>query len=77
MHTLRKLAMDEIRNWCSISISLCPVISSGGNFPVDSLCGSFAEIFDGFRDIVADFNADDQQKLFHDNAMRIYAMDQA
>ena len=47
------------------------------NFPVDSLCGSFAEIFDGFRAIVADFNAADQRKLFRDNAIRIYAMDQA
>ena len=47
------------------------------NFPVDSLCGSFAQIFDGFRDIVADFNVADQQKLFRDNAIRIYAMDQA
>jgi predicted TIM-barrel fold metal-dependent hydrolase len=47
------------------------------NFPVDGLCGSLVEIFDGFRDIVADFNAADQQKLFRDNAIRIYAMDQA
>lgn len=42
------------------------------NFPVDSLCATFDEIFDGFRQIVSDFGADEQRALFHDNAMRIY-----
>ncbi len=45
------------------------------NFPVDSLCGTFGQIFGGFREIVADFSASDQQKLFRDNAIRIYAME--
>jgi predicted TIM-barrel fold metal-dependent hydrolase len=44
------------------------------NFPVDSLCASFATIFGGFRDIVADLPADAQRALFGDNAIRIYAM---
>lgn len=44
------------------------------NFPVDSLCASFATIFGGFRDIVADLPADAQRALFRDNAIRIYAM---
>ena len=44
------------------------------NFPVDSLCATFGEIFCGFRAIVADFSASDQRKLFCDNAIRIYAM---
>ncbi|MEO8486521.1 MAG: amidohydrolase family protein [Betaproteobacteria bacterium] len=42
------------------------------NFPVDSLCGSFATIFGGFRDIVADFEPDEQRALFRDNAIRVY-----
>jgi predicted TIM-barrel fold metal-dependent hydrolase len=42
------------------------------NFPVDSLCASFATIFDGFREIVSDFSIDEQRALFRDNAMRIY-----
>jgi predicted TIM-barrel fold metal-dependent hydrolase len=46
------------------------------NFPVDSLCATFSEIFDGFREIVADFSAADQRLLFRDSAIRIYAMDQ-
>jgi predicted TIM-barrel fold metal-dependent hydrolase len=44
------------------------------NFPVDSLCASFATIFGGFREIVADFPAADRRALFRDNAMRLYAM---
>jgi predicted TIM-barrel fold metal-dependent hydrolase len=45
------------------------------NFPVDGLCGTFDAIFSGFRTIVHDFSADDQRKLFHDNALRIYGID--
>jgi predicted TIM-barrel fold metal-dependent hydrolase len=45
------------------------------NFPVDSLCATFREIFDGFRSIVADFSAHEQRALFHDNALRHYAID--
>ncbi len=42
------------------------------NFPVDSLCASFDEIFSGFKEITAEFSDSDRLKLFHDNAMRIY-----
>lgn len=42
------------------------------NFPVDSLCGSFGEIFGGFETIVAAFPETDQAALFGDNARRIY-----
>jgi predicted TIM-barrel fold metal-dependent hydrolase len=44
------------------------------NFPVDSLCASFATIFGGFREIVGDLSVDEQRALFRDNAIRIYAM---
>lgn len=44
------------------------------NYPVDGLCAGFGEIFSGFRQIVRDFSAPEQQALFHDNAIRIYAM---
>lgn len=47
------------------------------NFPVDGLCATFGQIFGGFREIVADLSASDQQNLFRDNAIRIYAMDKA
>lgn len=45
------------------------------NFPVDSLCASFDEIFGGFDAIVADFSQADRRALFHDNAMRLYRID--
>ena len=47
------------------------------NFPVDSLCATFPEIFDGFRSIVADFTPAEQRALFHDNAIAVYAIDDA
>jgi predicted TIM-barrel fold metal-dependent hydrolase len=45
------------------------------NFPVDSLCASFATILGGFREIVRDLSAAEQRALFRDNAIRIYAME--
>jgi predicted TIM-barrel fold metal-dependent hydrolase len=45
------------------------------NFPVDGLCGRFDEIYSGFREIVRDFPVVEQRRLFHDNAVRIYAME--
>lgn len=44
------------------------------NFPVDSLCATFGQIFGGSREIVADFSAADRRQLFCDNARRIYDM---
>ena len=45
------------------------------NFPVDGLCASFDEIYSGFRQIVQGFAPLEQSALFHDNAVRIYAME--
>jgi predicted TIM-barrel fold metal-dependent hydrolase len=45
------------------------------NFPVDGLCGTFCEIYGGYREIVKDFSALEQRMLFHDNAVRVYAME--
>jgi predicted TIM-barrel fold metal-dependent hydrolase len=43
------------------------------NFPVDSLCAGFSEIFGGFEAIVAGFPQAEQEALFVENARRIYA----
>ncbi len=45
------------------------------NFPVDRLCASFDEIYRGWREITKGFSALEQRALFHDNAVRIYAME--
>lgn len=42
------------------------------NFPVDSLCGSFDVIYNGFKSIVADLPTADQERLFYSNAQRVY-----
>lgn len=47
------------------------------NFPVDSLCASFDDIFSGFKAITAGFTPGEQRAMFHDNACRIYALDAA
>ena len=44
------------------------------NFPVDSLCASFATIMGGFQEAVSDLAESQRQKLFHDNAVRIYRL---
>lgn len=44
----------------------------GSNFPVDGLCASFQDIFDGFAACVADFSAQEQAQLFVENARRVY-----
>lgn len=55
----------------SFGVARCMFAS---NFPVDSLCGSFADIFDGFDQIVADLSVDEQDALFRRNAIGIYDM---
>jgi predicted TIM-barrel fold metal-dependent hydrolase len=42
------------------------------NFPVDSLGGSFDDIYSGFKHIVRDLPRADQERLFYSNAQRIY-----
>jgi predicted TIM-barrel fold metal-dependent hydrolase len=42
------------------------------NFPVDSLIGTFDAIFAGFKAAVADLPGEDQRKLFHETAARLY-----
>jgi predicted TIM-barrel fold metal-dependent hydrolase len=44
------------------------------NYPVDRLAGSFDDIFAGFRAAVAERPLEEQRKLFHDNAVRIYRL---
>jgi predicted TIM-barrel fold metal-dependent hydrolase len=44
------------------------------NFPVDSLCGSFDDIFDGFDIITRDFSDAERQQMFAGNAVRIYGI---
>jgi predicted TIM-barrel fold metal-dependent hydrolase len=46
------------------------------NFPVDGLCADFDTIFAGFKAIVGGLTQIEQRKLFHDNAARVYRLDE-
>ena len=46
------------------------------NFPVDSLRHTFSEIFSEFDHIARGFSEAERRALFHDNAVRIYRMEQ-
>jgi predicted TIM-barrel fold metal-dependent hydrolase len=62
----RQVVLDTIRIF---GVDRCMFAS---NFPVDSVCATFDEIFKGFFEIVADLPETDQRALFHDNAERYY-----
>ena len=47
------------------------------NFPVDGLCASFDEIYSGFDEVTRGFAEGERHALFHDNAVRIYRMEQS
>ena len=47
------------------------------NFPVDGLCGSFADIYGGFDAITRDFAESERRALFRDNALRVYRIAEA
>jgi predicted TIM-barrel fold metal-dependent hydrolase len=64
----RSIVLDTIEMF---GVERCMFAS---NFPVDSLCGSFSTIFNGFASITRDFSATERRALFHDNAIRIYGM---
>jgi predicted TIM-barrel fold metal-dependent hydrolase len=46
------------------------------NFPVDSLVADFRTIFAGYREMTADLPETEIAKLFHDNARRLYRLDE-
>ncbi|MCR9073719.1 MAG: amidohydrolase family protein [Alphaproteobacteria bacterium] len=45
---------------------------AASNFPVDSLCASYDEIFSGLKAITKDMNDTERRAFFHDTAQRVY-----
>lgn len=45
------------------------------NFPVDSLIGSYQQIYGGFLEITRDWSLAEQRAAFIDNAIRLYRLD--
>jgi len=62
----RDIVMETIRIF---GVERCMFAS---NFPVDGVVATFSEIFGGFAEIVSSLPKTDQQKLFHDNAIKYY-----
>ncbi len=50
-------------------------IMFASNFPVDSLVGTYQEIYGGFLDITSGWSPTEQRAAFIDNAARIYRLD--
>lgn len=46
------------------------------NFPVDKVSCSYQVLWNSFKRFTANFSADEKAKLFHDNAARVYRIDQ-
>jgi predicted TIM-barrel fold metal-dependent hydrolase len=44
------------------------------DFPVAGLHATYDQVFDAFKAIVADFSAEEQRLLFHDNAVQLYRL---
>jgi predicted TIM-barrel fold metal-dependent hydrolase len=49
-------------------------IMFGSNFPVDSLTGSFHDIFGGYLEITSSWSSDEQAAAFIKNAIKIYRL---
>ena len=46
----------------------------GSNFPVDGLVADLDQLISGYQEALSDLSSADQQKFFHDNAVRIYGV---
>ncbi|WJH41515.1 amidohydrolase family protein [Aliirhizobium terrae] len=58
----------------TIAMFSCERAMFASNFPVDSLCGSFNEIYSGFRDAAARYPTREQAKLFAETARKHYRL---
>jgi predicted TIM-barrel fold metal-dependent hydrolase len=64
----RQIVLDTIEIF---GVNRCMFAS---NFPVDKLVANFDTILTGFKMIVRDFSTTEQEKLLHDNAIRVYRL---
>ena len=44
------------------------------NFPVDKLFSDYDRLFEAFKTLTSELSADEQARLFHDNAARYYRL---
>jgi predicted TIM-barrel fold metal-dependent hydrolase len=70
----QRWTVDSLRPWVlgcidAFGIDRCMFAT---NWPVDRLFSSYSDLVAAYREIVADFTAEEQRKLFVDNARRWY-----
>jgi predicted TIM-barrel fold metal-dependent hydrolase len=71
---LGSMAVDALAPWLEQTIDIFGVdrCMFGSNFPVDSMHGTFDELFTTFATVTAGLDDDDRDKLFAANAERVY-----
>ncbi|HWI32607.1 MAG TPA: amidohydrolase family protein, partial [Microbacterium sp.] len=70
----RRWTIDSIRPWVLELIDAFGVDRCffGSNFPVDGIFSTYSDLIEAFRCVVADFTREEQAKLLHLNANRIF-----
>jgi predicted TIM-barrel fold metal-dependent hydrolase len=68
--------VDSLRPWVLECIDAWGPTRAffGTNWPVDRLYSSYRDVVDAYREIVADFTADEQAALFSVNAERVFRL---
>ena len=69
-------SVDSIRGFILDGIEYFGIDRSmfASNFPVDSVMSDYDTLYNAFKEVVKDFSDDEKQKLFHDNAERVYRL---
>jgi predicted TIM-barrel fold metal-dependent hydrolase len=73
---LRSMADDALRPWLEDALDTFGVdrCMFASNFPVDSMYGTFDELYTTFSAVTAGLDADARHKLFAANAERVYRL---
>jgi predicted TIM-barrel fold metal-dependent hydrolase len=68
------MSVGAFRPWLEHAIGAFGVdrCMFASNFPVDSMCGTFDELYATFSDVTAGFDSESRDKLFATNAERVY-----
>jgi len=76
--TDHKWTVDSLRPYVLTTIELFGIdrCMFASNFPVDKLLSDYDTLINAFKEIVSDLPRKDQEKMFHDNAVRFYRLNQ-
>ena len=79
--TVKISGLGNLPHWREVVLDAIALFGTersmfASNFPVDSLRHTFSEIFSEFDHLTRGFSEAERRALFHDNAVRIYRMEQ-